>query len=92
MHACGVAALTASQQGPLSNTCFSIRMEHVPLLTNPVADITWSESVGRARRHAVAPGPRTQAPVASLSEGSRVNPPGGSPGPGGPGEHAISCS
>ena len=55
MLACRVSTSTASQQGLLTATCSSIPTRRLPIPTNYDAGMTQSESVGRARRHAVAP-------------------------------------
>ena len=52
-----VSASVALQQGHLTVTCSSTPMKRLPRPTNSVAGMTRSESVGRARRHAVAPAP-----------------------------------
>ena len=57
MLACRVSTSTASQQGHLTATCSSIPKKRLPMPTISAAGMTRGESVGLARRHALAPAP-----------------------------------
>ena len=82
MRACRVSTSTASQQGHLSATYSLIPVKHLPIPTNYDAGMTRSESVGRARRHAVAAAP-CRLLYRALAEALISLPLRGSSGPGG---------